>query len=185
MNDILDLINELNAQSEDKSDAYYWDPLSTIIRESIKGRETLGMSQAGLANVMGTKQSAISRFENMGRLPTYDFIARLAISLDHKLGMTLYGDYMALVKPEDQLFVKQESQKLGIDTEQYTQDILDNAICIQKEKNRYHENGNSLGISRALLCAGATNTGSNEAYGTTDNQCSDIIQHQESVYSVA
>ncbi|HEY9593508.1 MAG TPA: helix-turn-helix transcriptional regulator [Spirochaetia bacterium] len=75
----------------------YWDPFAHIIMESIESRHVQGISQSELASRMKTKQSVISRFENMGRLPNYDFVARLANALGHVPGMTLYGEFMAIV----------------------------------------------------------------------------------------
>jgi hypothetical protein len=73
---------------------------------------------------MKTKQTVISRFENMGRLPNYDFIARLPLALGHTPGMTLCGDYMAVVPIEKQNFIKELAEKENISTRKFIQDIL-------------------------------------------------------------
>jgi transcriptional regulator with XRE-family HTH domain len=87
------------------------------------------MSQSDLADLMKTKQSVISRFENMGRLPNYDFIARLSSALGHSPGMTLYGDYMALVPHEQQPIIKQLAEKGNLSTKTFVQRILDQSIA--------------------------------------------------------
>ena len=79
---------------------------------------------------MKTTQSVISRFENMGRLPSYDFFTRLALSLNHSPGMTLYGDYMAVVPHEKQLFIKDLADGGKISTKKFVQDLLEQ--CISK-----------------------------------------------------
>jgi transcriptional regulator with XRE-family HTH domain len=47
------------------------------------------MTQAQLAEKMGTKQSAIARFESGRSNPTFDFIQRLATALGLKLSITV------------------------------------------------------------------------------------------------
>ncbi len=47
------------------------------------------ITQAQLAEKMGTKQSAIARFESGRSNPTLDFIQRLADALGLKLGVTV------------------------------------------------------------------------------------------------
>ncbi len=56
-----------------------------MIQECVSKRIEKKLSQKDLAERMGTKQSVISRFENMGRIPNYDFIIRLANALDLNL----------------------------------------------------------------------------------------------------
>ncbi len=119
----------LEADNKDKLD--YWAPLSRIIIESIELRDSKGMSQTDLAEVMKTKQSVISRFENMGRLPNYDFIARLALALNHSPGMTLSGDYMAVVPIEKQDLIKELAVKENISTRNFVQNILDQGIALK------------------------------------------------------
>ena len=147
MNDILDLIDEIKNEGDDNSDLDYWNPLSKIIGESIEIRSLLGISQQDLAKEMDTRQSAISRFENMGRLPSYNFIARLALALGHKPGLTLYGEYMAIVPTEDQALINAEAKKSGISTQLYTQYLLERGVVKMKNINQYHGNGSSLGLS--------------------------------------
>jgi ribosome-binding protein aMBF1 (putative translation factor) len=56
-----------------------------LIKMRIKGE----MTQAQLAEKMGTKQSAIARFESGRSNPTLDFIQRLATALGLKLSITV------------------------------------------------------------------------------------------------
>ena len=95
----------------------YWDSFAEIIMESIESRHAQKISQADLARRMGSKQSVISRFENMGRLPSYDFISRLAMALGHSPGMTLYGEYMAIIPLAKQGLIKDRAEREGISTE--------------------------------------------------------------------
>lgn len=114
--------------SENKNDLDYWSPYSKIIIESIELRDQKALSQKALAKTMNTTQSVISRFENMGRLPSYDFVARLSQSLGHSLGMTLMGDFMAVVPIEKQNFIVEESKKKNISTNKFIQGLLNESI---------------------------------------------------------
>ncbi|MCK5199259.1 MAG: helix-turn-helix transcriptional regulator [Spirochaetales bacterium] len=128
---VSDVLDKQYLEADNKDELDYWTPLSKIIMESIELRDSKGMSQTDLAVVMKTKQSVISRFENMGRLPNYDFIARLALALDHSPGMTLYGDYMAVVPIEKQSLIKELANKENISTRQFVQNILDQRIALK------------------------------------------------------
>jgi transcriptional regulator with XRE-family HTH domain len=128
-----DLIEEVYLTSEKKTEIDYWTPLSRLIIEATELREYLGVSQASLAEKMKTRQSVISRFENLGRVPSYDFIARMAISLGHQPGMTLYGDYMTTVPLKQQDQVKENATKAGISTQTYLSRLLENAIILDSQ----------------------------------------------------
>ncbi|CAN5716805.1 helix-turn-helix transcriptional regulator [soil metagenome] len=55
----------------------------------IKNRIEKGVTQDVLAKRMGTKQSAIARFESGRANPTFDFIQRLSRALGLKLTITV------------------------------------------------------------------------------------------------
>lgn len=130
---INDMLDEQYMEADNKGELDYWAPLSKVIMESIELRDSKGMSQTDLASVMKTTQSVISRFENMGRLPNYDFIARLAAALGHSPGMTLYGDYMAVVPFEKQIFIKKMANEENISTRKFVQKLLDQGIIVKTE----------------------------------------------------
>jgi transcriptional regulator with XRE-family HTH domain len=129
---VLEMLEKQYQETDDKNALDYWEPISKIILESIELRDAENMSQTDLAIAMNTKQSVISRFENMGRLPNYDFIARLSLALNHSPGMTLYGDYMAVVPLEKQSFIKELADKENISTKKYVQAILDQGITLRR-----------------------------------------------------
>lgn len=129
---VLEMLEKQYQESDDKNALDYWEPISKIILESIELRDSKNMSQTDLAIAMNTKQSVISRFENMGRLPNYDFIARLSLALSHSPGMTLYGDYMAVVPLEKQSFIKELADKENISTKKFVQTILDQGITTKR-----------------------------------------------------
>jgi ribosome-binding protein aMBF1 (putative translation factor) len=60
-----------------------------IIDALIVARTKKGMTQAKLAGMVGTKQSAIARFESGRGNPTIDFIRKLSDALGLKLHITV------------------------------------------------------------------------------------------------
>lgn len=64
-------------------------PEFEIIALLIKKRLTRGLSQAELAERIGTKQSAISRFESGTYNPTLDFLQKIADGLNSKLKISI------------------------------------------------------------------------------------------------
>ncbi len=74
---------------EDKELKNVYDEMSPIYelkKEIIRLRIEKGLSQKELANLMGTKQSAISRLENGSYNPSVEFLNRIA----HTLGKELH-----------------------------------------------------------------------------------------------
>jgi transcriptional regulator with XRE-family HTH domain len=136
---IFEIFEKQYQEAENKEELDYWAPLTNIISESIELRDSKRMSQTDLASKMKTRQSVISRFENMGRLPNYDFFVRLAIALDHAPGMTLYGDYMAVVPFEQQAFIKGLADKNKTSTKEFVQDLLDHAINCRVFNTNYEK----------------------------------------------
>ena len=59
--------------------------LMDIIAQVVKLRIDRGLSQTDLAKLSGLKQSAISRFENLGSNPTLKFLFKLLKALDGKI----------------------------------------------------------------------------------------------------
>jgi len=60
-----------------------------LLSEIIRARSERGVTQAELAKRMGTKQSAIARFESGRGNPTIDFIQRLSHALGLKIRITV------------------------------------------------------------------------------------------------
>ena len=59
--------------------------LMDIIAQVVKLRIDRGLSQTDLAHLSGLKQSAISRFENLGKSPTLKFLFKLLKALDGEI----------------------------------------------------------------------------------------------------
>ena len=65
-------------------------PLYEIKKELIRLRLEKGLSQKDLADLVGTKQSAISRLENGSYNPSIEFLNKIAIALDTELHVTFH-----------------------------------------------------------------------------------------------
>ena len=92
----LDLFKEIENENNlkfSKDSTQYWDVLSDIVLECKKLRKQKNISQKELADLMKTKQSVISRFENMGRTPNYDFLVRLSKAFECEPKFYLDGKY--------------------------------------------------------------------------------------------
>ena len=131
--DAVDFMNQEYESSENKNEIDYWSAYSKVILESLHLRSKFNLSQSQLADLLRTTQSVISRFENMGRLPSYDFLARMAQAFKDNLGITLSGNFMAVVPLEKQQFIDQLAKKEKQETQTFVQGLLDEVIFM-KEK---------------------------------------------------
>lgn len=94
---------EWEKENEDKIEYFnkeLRDPLNDFIVEVITERLDKDLNQEEIAKKMGTKQPVISRFENLGRKPSYEFMERLARVLEGNLYITIHGDY-TLTAPKE------------------------------------------------------------------------------------
>ena len=64
-------------------------PQYAIIEMIIEKRLKIGLSQEALANKIGTKQSAIARFESGRTNPTLSFLTNITNALNGKLTISL------------------------------------------------------------------------------------------------
>ena len=72
----------------------------TCIGQLLNERLKKGISQQELAKRMDVQQSVISRFEHAGRIPTFEFLYRVARALDLQLMITPYGDRTVALSQE-------------------------------------------------------------------------------------
>lgn len=142
---MLDILDEQYKESENKDKIDIWIPLTKLIFESIEIRDRKGLSQSDLADLMKTRQSVISRFENMGRIPNYKFLSRFAVALGHTLGTTFYGDFMAVVPEKNQDKIRDLAEKQNLSTEDFTQNLLEKAV--ESETSCGNELGYTIGNS--------------------------------------
>lgn len=118
-----------------KKDSKYWDALSQMITECERLRLQKELSQKDLAERMGTTQSVISRFENMGRTPNYDFIVRLADALDCSVNIVFNKNNTEMLETEVSLVFSSVDECLPADYERKyspdnnvedSKDVIDN-----------------------------------------------------------
>jgi len=64
-------------------------PQFEVVRAIIKKRLQKGMSQKELAHKMGTRQSAVSRFESGSYNPSLSFLQRITEALDANIKITV------------------------------------------------------------------------------------------------
>lgn len=60
-------------------------PIHAVVGEMIEARQTAGVTQAEIANRMGTTQSVVARLENARHTPTFDMVASYAAAIDRRL----------------------------------------------------------------------------------------------------
>ncbi len=70
---------------ETKEDYDLLEPIYEIRKELIQLRLDKGLSQKDLADIIGTKQSAISRLENANCNPSIEFLSKVAHALGKKV----------------------------------------------------------------------------------------------------
>ncbi len=63
-------------------------PIYEIKRELIRLRIERGLTQKDLADIAGTKQSAISRLESGNYNPSIEFLSKIALALGKELHIT-------------------------------------------------------------------------------------------------
>ena len=64
-------------------------PEFAVVELMIQKRLSRGLSQGALAKKVGTKQSAISRFESGSYNPTLGFLRKIANALDARIKITV------------------------------------------------------------------------------------------------
>ncbi len=87
--DFNEIKKELLKDPDVKKEYDRLEPKFDLIRSIIEKRIEKNISQKELASRMGTKQSALSRFESGNYNPSLDFMQKVAQALDSKLEIKL------------------------------------------------------------------------------------------------
>jgi transcriptional regulator with XRE-family HTH domain len=132
-----DLLDDIYETSENKHEIDAWIPLANLIVQATELRVKKGISQEELAKLMNTRQSVISRFENMGRIPSYEFLSRVALALGQHIGLTLYGDYMGIIPVDKHHLVDEEATRRGVTANEYVQSLVNDAVEKIEGRNRW------------------------------------------------
>lgn len=102
-------------------------------------RANRGLTQTNLAEVMDTKQSVISRFENMGRKPSLRFLEKVSKALGHRLYVSIYGEYHAPLTQEFIDKVDCISEATQMRKEDVVRDLRDSSLnCLTDKIKWYH-----------------------------------------------
>lgn len=80
----------LNENAEYKQEYDRLKPRFDLIAQIINARQEQKITQAEMAERMGTKKSNISRFESGSYNPSLDFLVRAAASLGKKIEFSLH-----------------------------------------------------------------------------------------------
>jgi len=123
-----DVLNEIEQDNSIKEKVDFYQPLADFILEVQLKREELGMTQADLAKKMGTKQSVISRFENMGRIPSYTFLMKLSKALGKNFFMTINGDYAVTIPAELRERVDELANKEGLTPKEFLNLLISESL---------------------------------------------------------
>ncbi len=89
-------------QPVDEQDGYlaFHTMMNDLVLELWDIRREKGLTQADLAQKMGTKQTAVSRFENSGITPSFELAFKYAWALGLKLAITTHGEYTLTLPKE-------------------------------------------------------------------------------------
>lgn len=126
--------------NKDRELAYYY-LTRDIIFELMEIREAKGLSQADLAKKMGTKQTAISRFENYNGEPTLEFMFKYAWALEAELRISANSEYSITLSEADYKRIALLAERNGIDIKQYASRAILNEMHNGEE---YHDFGINL-----------------------------------------
>ena len=78
---------QLAANPELRAEYDRLGPVYEMVRQLISARKAAGLTQANLAERMGTQQSVIARMENGGRLPSFEMVARYARATGRQIAL--------------------------------------------------------------------------------------------------
>ncbi len=82
-------VKKLLLQDEELKKEYdALEPMYEITKEVIRMRIAKGLTQKELAELIGTKQSAISRLENGSSNPSIEFLSKIAHALGKEVHIT-------------------------------------------------------------------------------------------------
>ena len=84
------ILDTLEQDAEFKKEHERLKPRYALIAQLINARNEQNITQAELAERMGTQKSNISRFESGSYNPSLDFLSRAAASLGKKIEFSLH-----------------------------------------------------------------------------------------------
>lgn len=98
----------------------------TFMGQLLSARLKQRISQEELAKRMNVNQSVVSRFEHAGRMPTFEFLYKVAKALELNLLITPYGDRAIILSPEQAETVKRQITPEKPDIYSVVSEMIDN-----------------------------------------------------------
>jgi ribosome-binding protein aMBF1 (putative translation factor) len=89
MTSLAKLREELLIDPEVKAEYERLGPIFAVVGEMIEARRQAGLTQAEIAERMGTSQSVVARLENARHMPTFDMVARYAAAIGRRVDIHL------------------------------------------------------------------------------------------------
>lgn len=114
------------AEEDDELALYYLK--RDIIIDLMEIRLAKGLTQADVAAKMGTKQTAISRFEKYNTEPTLEFMFKYARALRVELHIATGKEYSITLSEADYKRIEHLASKQGIDIKQYASKAILNEL---------------------------------------------------------
>ena len=87
MTRLADLREQLLRDPEVRAEYDRLGPVYEVVGALIDARHDAGLTQAQLAERMGTKQSVIARLENARRLPSLEMVTRYAAATGRRIAL--------------------------------------------------------------------------------------------------
>jgi len=137
-----DFINDLEEFERD-TEAYETDEekilllLSEFILDIVDLRRRKNISQKELAEIMGTKQTSISRFENLNTNPKINYLYKITKALGENLYISPFGNYSYTIPLIQQNEFKAIAKENGNSPKEELKELVKNHIennkCVSDE----------------------------------------------------
>lgn len=115
-------------EADEDDDLAYHYLVSHLIIDLMDIREAKGLTQAAIAQKMGTKQAAISRFEKYNTQPTLEFMFKYARALGVNLHISTNREYSITLSEADYKRIEHLASQKGIDIKQYASKAILNEL---------------------------------------------------------
>jgi ribosome-binding protein aMBF1 (putative translation factor) len=89
MTDLATLRTKLLSDPHVKSEYERLGPIYAVVGEMIEARQSAGLTQAEVAERMGTTQSVVARLESARHMPTFNLVARYAAAIGRRIDIHL------------------------------------------------------------------------------------------------
>jgi len=95
MTSLSDLKKQLLADPAVAAEYDRLGPIYAVVGQMIDARHSAGLTQAEMAQRMGTTQSVVARLESARHMPTFDLVSRYAAALGKRIDIHLVPEKAA------------------------------------------------------------------------------------------